>query len=113
MVANFMCNYVRLREFPGRAKAVFEFLKEAEIEVNLLIFWTVEGTDCCLGLSASRWIFVPIKHELGVAIGHAGRLRQGFVPSCLNIVQHKLDELVFGFLLSVLLGVLPAIFVFR
>ncbi len=46
-----------------------------------------------------------------MAIGHAGRLRQGFVPSCLNIVQHKLDELVFGFLLSVLLGVLPAIFV--
>jgi hypothetical protein len=28
-----------------------------------------------LGLSAGRWILVPIKHELGVTVRHAGRLR--------------------------------------
>jgi len=45
VVANFMCDHVRLREFPRRAKAVLEFLKEAEIQVNFLVFRTVEGTD--------------------------------------------------------------------
>lgn len=75
MVANFMRNHIRLREFSGRTKAVLEFLKKAEIEVNFLVFRTVEGTYSGLGLSAGRWILVPIKHELGVTVRHAGRLR--------------------------------------
>ena len=62
-MANFVRNHVRLREFSGRAKAVLEFLKEAKIEVNFLVFRTVEWTDGCLRLSASRGIFVPIKWD--------------------------------------------------
>src|SRR5579872_2992004 len=108
---NFMRYYIGLREFSGGTKAVFQFLKEAEIEVNLLVFRTVKGTDGGLGLSARRWVLVPIEHQLGVAVRDAGRLRQGFVPICLNIVQHKLDELVFRSLFSVLLSAMPSYFV--
>ena len=54
MVANFVGDLVGLREFCRYAKAFLELLKEAEVEVNLLVFRTGEGTDGCLGQQAKR-----------------------------------------------------------
>ena len=81
-----MRNHVRLCEFSGRAEAVLEFVKEAQIEVNFLVFRTVEWTDGCLRLSASRGIRVPIKYKFGVPVGLARRLRQ---KSCPNLPAHR------------------------
>jgi len=45
MMADLVCDNVRLRKIAGRAKLAFQLVKECKIEIKLLIAWTVKRTD--------------------------------------------------------------------
>src|SRR6476659_220399 len=104
MMPDFMGDHIRLRKLAWSAEALREFLEKTQIQINFLVPWTIEWTGSCLGFSARRRILVPIKHQLGVAVGNTRSGRQDLIPGGLHIVEHKLNELVFGFFL----GVCPA-----
>ena len=60
MVANFVCDDVRLRELATLASQVtstaplLEILEELRVEIQLLVNWAVERTHRRLGVSTSR-----------------------------------------------------------
>src|ERR1700730_3192470 len=68
MMSNFMGQDVGLGKLSGRAEALLQFVVEAQIDINLLILWTVERTGRGLRQAAGRIDRVAKQHEFGVVI---------------------------------------------
>jgi hypothetical protein len=100
-----MRNYVCLRKLSRRTKPGPQLIEETQIQINLLIFWTVEGANRNLRHPTGRRIGVSEQHKLGVAIRHACILRQNRAPVSLHIIQDERDELYFRLLTRILLPV--------
>src|SRR5262245_60443750 len=45
VVADLVCDHIRAREFSRRAEFVLQDSVEGQVDVDLAVFWTVEGTD--------------------------------------------------------------------
>ena len=89
---------VRLGKVAGRAKAALKLVIKTEIDVNLLIEWTVERAHRSRGRAATGLGHVAEEHELRVLIRHTA-LGEDRPPRVLHIVEHEGDELhetIFG-----------------
>lgn len=95
MVADLMGDHVGLREFARGPESLLQFIKETEIEVDLLVTGTVERTGGRIGPAAGRLNRVAEKHQLGMAVGSA-RGREQFFPGVLHVVNDERDELNFA-----------------
>jgi hypothetical protein len=93
VVADLVRQHVGLREFAGRAELPLQLVIEAQIDVDLFVQRTVEGSGSGLRHAAGRGRRIAEQHELGSAVGDAGLLGEDFLPRFLRIVEHKRDEL--------------------
>src|SRR5438270_9399951 len=95
-----MCKHVRLGEISRCAKALFQFVVKAKINVNLFIGRAVERAGGGAGRSAARSSCIAKQHQLGVAIRNALLLKNSR-PCLLRVIQHKGYELYSGLFLGV------------
>src|SRR5581483_6536065 len=92
MMADLMGQHVSLCEIAGGAEPVFQFLKEAEIDINALVGRAIERACGRLGKAAARLHSVAEEHEAGVLILHSFTSQQ-LAPGALGIIEHKRHEL--------------------
>ena len=64
MVADFVRDHIRLREFAGRAKAVAKFVEKSEIEIHLFVAGTVKRPGRRSRFAARRSNFIPEENQL-------------------------------------------------
>src|SRR5207253_9390839 len=87
-----------LGKVAGRAKAALKLVIKAEIDIDLLIEWTVERAHRGLGRAATGSGHIAEEHELRVLIRHTA-LGEDRPPRVLHIVEHEgneLHETIFG-----------------
>ncbi len=104
-MAEFVRQYIGLRELARRAKAAAQLVEEAEIDIDLLILGTIERARGGFRAAASGFGVIAEQHEFRVVVLHAGLLRQELRPSVLHVVEDKGDELHQGLLGLVLRGI--------
>ena len=92
MVADFVRDDVGLGEIAGNAEAAFQLVEETQVEIDFLVFGTIERSDGGAGKTAGRLHRAVEQHEFGISIlaAHAAEL---FVPDIFGIGEHDLDEL--------------------
>src|SRR5262245_58381702 len=84
---------VGLRELPRRAEALLELIVEAEVDVHLLVHWTVEGSGRGPPEATPRLGRIAEEDELRVVVAGAECL----LPRVLGVVEdegHELDPLL-------------------
>jgi hypothetical protein len=87
--------HIRLREIARRAEALLQLFVKGEIDVDLLVFRTVERSRGRLRVAARGVGGVAEKHQLGVAVRRARLLREDVLPRLLCVVEDEGDELHF------------------
>src|SRR4029079_19266493 len=92
VMANLVGDDIGLREIALYAEAVLQLLVEVEVNINLLVVGTVEGTHCRHAGAAGRADRYRIEHELRLAIGVAV-LAEDVLPDVLGVGEHHADEL--------------------
>ena len=92
MMADFVCNNVRLRKIARRVELAIEVVIKAEVDVDLLIGPALERTHPRVAGTTCRRILATIHHELGcvVLLSDADKLLR---PDVFRICQDDLDEL--------------------
>ncbi len=106
VVTNLVSNDVGLCELARSSEALTQFVEEAEVKIDFLVFGTVERPDGSLGQAATRWNWVTKENEMSVMVGAVGEVGQNAIPSILDIAENDIsDEVGFGLLLSIALGV--------
>ena len=80
---------IRLREIARRSKSLIKFIEERQVDVDLLITGTVEGTRFSACRAAGRLDGIAKQHEFCVRIARPKNPR----PCLLRIIQHKGHEL--------------------
>src|SRR5262249_26041170 len=81
-------DHVGLREVTGRAEAPRQLVEEAEIEVDLPVPRTVEGTGRRLGEAARRLDRIAEQHETRPLVSRS----EPFRPHVLPIFRDAADE---------------------
>ncbi len=99
MMADFVSDYVGLREFAGSAEMIFQFREETEVEVNLFVAGTVERAGGGLREAAGGIDAAAIEHQFCVTI-----IGDDFGPGVLHVVENEGDELDFVLFGGALLG---------
>lgn len=99
VVANFVSDHVGLGEFAGSAELIFQFVEEAEIEINLFVAGTVKRAGGRLREAASGIDAAAIQNKFCMAI-----IRNDLCPGVLHVVKHERDELDFALFGGALLG---------
>jgi hypothetical protein len=66
MVAQFVREYVGLREFPGHPETALQFVKETQIDVNPLVVGTIKRARRGFCPTASRLDGIPEEYQLRV-----------------------------------------------
>ncbi len=91
MVTNFMRNDIGHSEITRGSELVTHLLKEAHVEIDVLIARTIERTDRGAGATAGRVNLIAKEHELGgmILLAHA---RHDFRPGVFGIGQHLAAE---------------------
>src|SRR5690242_6827184 len=97
MMAYLMGDNVSLGKFTRSAEAGSQLIEEAKIEVDLFVLRTIKRSDCVARQATCRRISVSEQYQSGVAVCNVRDARQVTVPSALDIIQNKRDELHFGF----------------
>jgi hypothetical protein len=95
-MSDFMGDYVSLRKFAGRAKALLELIEEAEIEIDLFVARAIEGSGGHACSSASGWISVAVEDEFCVTVWHSLLHGQCPVPVFLYVIENERNQLHFG-----------------
>src|SRR6267378_951996 len=85
MVAQFVREYVGLREFPGHPETALQFVKETQIDVNPLVVGTIKRARRGFCPTASRLDGIPEECQLRVVIRFSPLLRQKLRPGFLRI----------------------------
>ena len=68
VMAELVGNHVCLREFAGRAEFLAQLIEEAQIDIDLFVFGTVERSGGRLCRAATRLRVVAEKHQLRVTV---------------------------------------------
>src|SRR5262245_20006795 len=74
VVADFVSDHVGMRKLARRCKSRFQFVKEVQIEIDLLICRAIEGPDGCFGKAARGLRLTGKQYQLRVTILPAGEL---------------------------------------
>src|SRR5688572_13432493 len=85
-------HHVRLSEIARRAEALIEFAEERQVDIDLLIAGTVEGSHRGLAETARRLGGVAEEHERRWLIG-AASLLEDLAEGVLCVSEHDADEL--------------------
>jgi hypothetical protein len=93
MMTDLVRQHVGLGEFTGRSEAVSQFVKKAEVNVDLLVRGTIKRAGSRLSKAAGRICGVAEEHKLSVPVGHIALLRQKAIPGVLRVVEDKRNEL--------------------
>ena len=80
MVPEFVCDHVSLSKIRSAAADPAEFVPEAEVDVDLLVGRTVEGTRLRLRDAAARLCVVTEEYEMRWTILPSRLLRQKLCP---------------------------------
>src|SRR6516225_6356399 len=99
-MAKLVSDHVSLAELARRAQAIGQLVEEAQVDIDLLVRRAIKRTGSRLGGAAGRCRVVAEQNQFCVTIRNPC-LRQDLLPSLLNIVQDKRDELDFFILPSV------------
>jgi hypothetical protein len=91
-MANLVGEHVSLREISGCAKAVFQFVVEAKIDVDFLIQRAIERSHGGLGEATAGAYRVSKQDKLSVAV-LLSEFGQFAAPSVLHIVEDERDEI--------------------
>ena len=91
-MSNFVGQNIRLSELPGRPKALLQFLIEAQVDIDLLVFGTVKRPARRLGHATCGIDTVAEQHQLRMPVGHA-LAAQNLGPGFLGIVEHERHKL--------------------
>src|SRR4051794_14481590 len=86
MMAELVGDHVRLREITGRAKAAIQLVEEAQVEIDALVHWTVEGSHRRLRSAASGLRAVAEEHELRGLIALAQAVERAG-PRILDVIN--------------------------
>src|SRR5690348_8847839 len=82
-----MRDHIALCEVARRTELVAQLVEEAEIEIDLLVHGTIEGTHRRLAGAAAGGRVVAEEYQLGVRVLRAV-LRKDLRPRLLHVVQH-------------------------
>ena len=91
VVADFVGDYVGLREFAGSAELIFEFGEEAQVEIDLFVAGTVKGAGGGLREATGGIDSAAIEDQFCMTV-----LRDDFRPSVLHVIENERDELDFA-----------------
>src|SRR6266849_5963836 len=92
VMADLVRQNIRLHKFAGSSETLLQFIEEAQIDVNLLVFRTVKRASGGLGHATRGINAVAKKHELGMPTGN--RLTAADLgPGLLCVVEHERDKL--------------------
>src|SRR6202041_909794 len=89
-MAQFVRDNVGLREFSGSAEAIFQFVEEGQVEINLFIAGAVKGPRGGLGQTTGGIDVVAEQHHFCITV-----LRKDLGPGILRVVEHERNELNF------------------
>src|SRR4051812_16113615 len=103
-MSDFVGEDVGFGELSGGAEALFEFIVEAEVDVNLFVLGTVERAGGGLRGATGGVVGVAEQDQPGMAVGNS-LLRQHLAPCVLSVVQDESDEIDQGLFLSVAGGI--------
>src|SRR5882757_1132006 len=93
MMPQLMRHHIRLRELAGATAKPRQLIPEAQVDVHLLVGWTVKRSRRRLSRPASRLRIAAKEDQLRMAIVPARLLWQNRRPLLLHIVEHKRDKL--------------------
>src|SRR2546423_6206750 len=105
MMPNFMGDHIRLCEFTRSAESGPELIEKAKIEIDLLVFRTVERADRILRHAACRRVCIPEENQFCVPVGNVLGFGENASPVPLDIIEDKRDKLDFGLFLRIQLPV--------
>src|ERR1700687_2735919 len=93
VMTQFVRENISLRKLARRAEPPVQLIEKAQVNVNLLILRTIEGTRGGPSDAASGLSVIAEKHQLGVSIGSTGLLRQKLRPRLLRVIEYERHEL--------------------
>src|SRR6516165_8169820 len=93
-MAKLVSDHVSLAELARRAQAIGQLVEEAQVDIDLLVRRAIKRTGSRLGGAAGRCRVVAEQNQFCVTIRNPCP-RQDLLPSLLNVVQDKRDELDF------------------
>src|SRR5262249_37110129 len=91
VMANFMRDYVRLREIASGTETILEFAKKSEVDVNASIFWTIKRTGGAASEPATGPGLVCKEHEPRLLI-FAAHLAEDRMPGVFSIGENDSHE---------------------
>lgn len=92
MMTNLMGDHIGLGKLARRFELAGQLLKEAQVQINLLIDGAIERADRRVGKAAGGGDLATEQHQLGLAILFA-ELFELLRPNVLGIGQDHFDEL--------------------
>lgn len=92
VMSDLMSENVRLREISGSSEALLQLVIEAEVDVHLLIFWTVERAGRRLSHAAAGRDAITKKDELRMRVTNVA-VRKDLGPILLCVIEDERDEL--------------------
>src|SRR5262249_23309922 len=98
-MADLMRDHISLRKVSRRLEAIAEFLKEAHVQIDLLVSRTIKRTRCGLCKAACGLYFTSEKDELRFPVGTTNVLKD-FRPGVLGVAQHCRNEILCCFVRS-------------
>src|SRR3954462_12267863 len=104
MMPDFMGHHISLGELAGRAETASQFTEKIQVQIDLLILRTVEGSGGRLGGAAAGIRVIAEKHQLRMTVAGAPLLRKDAIPSLLRVVEHERNELLLAIGTGVAVG---------
>src|SRR5438045_2222563 len=93
MMPYLMGDNVSLSKFTGSPEASPKLVEKTKVQVNLFVLRTIKRSDCIARQATCRRVGVSEQYQSGVAVWNVRDARQVPVPSSLDIVENKRDEL--------------------
>src|SRR3990172_376181 len=99
VVADFVCDHIRLSEIPLGVETILQFPVEAQVDVDLLVPGTIKGTDGRLGEAAGGLGCVREQDQLRFPVGIPAA-PEHVPPGVLRVGEHDGDEVCQPFFLG-------------
>src|SRR5271157_5164013 len=93
VMPQFVCENISLRKLARRSEPPIQLIEKAQINVNLFILRTIEGTRGGPCAAASGLSVIAEKHQLGVSIAGTSLLWQKLRPRVLRVIEYERHEL--------------------